>query len=159
MTNKTKSASDTWTASDWSDFKDAASRHGGGWICEYRRHVGKTENPWWLNLAWFLGRRAAQANCLYRILHPASGWCQWDDNWDWARFSLWRLFYTLKASLCAVFLYWRGPGDNWYRDVEIAVYDIREAVGEYSGQDWEEISVGLGVFKNWWIREYWNSSY
>lgn len=83
----------------------------------------------------------------------------WGDHWQAPR--LWRFFYRFKALVCCIL--------NWEPSGKVDMYDYTHVLLTYTdgGQSWHEygtnhwfeaIGVGGGVFRNWWVTYFQDSS-
>lgn len=108
-----------------------------------------------------------------RLVHRPELGPRWKDQWitepvwKWMRRKFFkRVWYTLKIVLCILFCYERHPDEEihgkWFHDyIEVAAFDFAPYTSmEWSGDHscWTSIEVGSGVFKNWFFREYQDSS-
>lgn len=71
--------------------------------------------------------------------------CDWCCDGNYGLGIVGRSFYVMKALICILLR--RSGGSR--REVEVAVWDIRAAMGEWSGSEWTSLHVGYGVFRNW----------
>jgi hypothetical protein len=76
-----------------------------------------------------------------------------DEDLNWFR----QIFYTCKAILCMVF---RRQLSHWRRDfISVAVFD-EDHLGSCGGAypdwytSWNELVVGVGLFRGWWYDIY-----
>lgn len=129
--------------------------------------------PWYAGLSRFVSVSCDKVYWMGKILSFKSGWCRYDDDYalgispkserpvrellrkDFLR----RTFYTFKCVICMFLCFRRHIPDGFFEYINVAVFDIRPADGEYSGENWDAVAVGYGVFENWYFWQYSDSSY
>lgn len=172
-----------WTKQDgnssWRDFVESISSRNGTDVFyhpkyyEFKEDGSHFYHPWWACISRFMSRWHDRFYLIGKVLDKTSGWLLWEDDygfgcyrkWEftfWQKISrrLWeRLFYVLKTVLCILFLYSRcAPDRKYYDTICVACWDFHPSCGEYSGTDWMEMAVGHGYFRNWFFREFSDSS-
>lgn len=163
-------------------FIDAISgRHGFESLYYHRDHVRDTEDglkagvdlPWYWKISRFTSNSADRIHWFIKTLSFRSGWCRYDDDYslgispksehpvkDMVRKDCFRrLFYTTKCVLCMFLCSRRHVPEHFFEYINVAVFDIRQASGEYSGENWDAVAVGYGVFENWYFWQYSDTSY
>jgi hypothetical protein len=119
-------------------------------------------------------RFSANLYWLRKILSIKSGWCRYDDDYGLgispkSSRPIWHLvrdrrifrraFYTAKSILCMFFCSSRHVPEEFFDYVNVAIFDIQDSGGEYSGNRWDAVAVGYGVFENWYFWQYSDTSY
>lgn len=120
--------------------------------------------PWWAPFILRTTRIIDWAKSLKAVLSPTHGWLRYEDSRscgaDGDEKKMFILcprsplgyFYMLKAVLCMTFLAWRRVPDRNYDSINLACYDFRPMIGEYSGSEWDAVDIGRGIISNWWFR-------
>jgi hypothetical protein len=82
---------------------------------------------------------------------------EFEDNWSWGKFTeLFMWLLKLKAIICVLLNRYRDHDYKW-DTVAVAITNYASFNGEFYGHDWDELSVGIGLFKNWQVESYINA--
>jgi hypothetical protein len=127
--------------------------------------------PWWSWMVFWASRMNRRWTLLNASLNRVHGWMRYEEDyglgadcdkerpwWKCPKFAIGH-FYVFKTILCIIFCTARGPKSQYFHEwVNIACWDFHPTMGEYSGTDWDALDVGHGIFRNWFIRDYSDSS-
>ncbi len=87
---------------------------------------------------------------------------KYEQEWWFGRWQpLMMLLYTAKACLCLLLDLQDQDEGVTYRDKldQMAFGPQRGfSTPDGSGYEWEALAVGKGLFSNWWVEIYWDSS-
>lgn len=126
--------------------------------------------PWYWRISRFASNSWDKFYWLKKILSLESGWGRYDSDYEFGIHSTetlraWffrhffkRVFYTFKCIVCMFFFRRRRTISGYFDKIDIAIFDIGPMGGEYSGEAWSACAVGYGIFRNWYFREYSDSS-
>jgi hypothetical protein len=82
---------------------------------------------------------------------------EFEDNWHWGKYdNLVKVFHKFKAIICVLLNRYREHDYKW-DTIAVAITEYHEFHGEFYGHDWEELAVGIGLFKNWQVESYGNA--
>lgn len=88
-----------------------------------------------------------QADLNLAVEHALIQRCKHNNEWNLNRF--WRWFYTLKLLICVMLNRTEPRNGNLYpNEVDVAQHHYRKL---YAGWEARWISVGHGIFTQWWF--------
>ena len=112
-----------------------------------------------MNNRFSLIRLALSSNGGRCITESDYGFGYFGDPTQQKEYAWARRFYTFKCVLCLLFCPRRKSKEQYFTQwvvVVQAAFDNEPLIFSSGSVSWDEVSVGYGLFCNWYVMEYWN---